>query len=130
MINVEIQNADGTLQSDDFLIDSGADCTVLSAAVFQRSNLPASPTGPGLGLVGIGGSGGFVVVSTVLVFRRSDGGTATVRGTIAAFTVSTPVHFCILGRDILDNFDVILSRPRNEVLLLAPNHGYQVLGGP
>jgi hypothetical protein len=32
----------------------------------------------------------------------------------------------ILGRDVLDNFDVILSRRRNEVLLLAPNHHYEV----
>jgi hypothetical protein len=27
---------------------------------------------------------------------------------------------------VLDHFDVILSRRRNEVLLLAPNHDYQV----
>jgi hypothetical protein len=32
----------------------------------------------------------------------------------------------ILGRDVLDNFDVIVSRRRDEVLLLAPNHRYEV----
>jgi hypothetical protein len=32
----------------------------------------------------------------------------------------------ILGRDVLDNFDLILSRRREEVLLLALNHRYQV----
>ena len=31
------------------------------------------------------------------------------------------------GRDVLNNFNVILSRPRNEVLLLAPRHTYQVI---
>ena len=33
----------------------------------------------------------------------------------------------ILGRDVLDNFDVLLSRRRGQVLLLAPNHQYQVV---
>jgi hypothetical protein len=28
---------------------------------------------------------------------------------------------------VLDNFDLILSRRRNEVLLLAPNHEYHVM---
>ena len=32
----------------------------------------------------------------------------------------------ILGRDVLNHFDLILSRRRNEVLLLAPNHHYRV----
>ena len=32
----------------------------------------------------------------------------------------------VLGRDVLNNFDVILSWRRKEVLLLAPNHQYHV----
>ena len=32
----------------------------------------------------------------------------------------------ILGRDILDHFDLIASRRRNEMLLLAVNHNYRV----
>jgi hypothetical protein len=32
----------------------------------------------------------------------------------------------ILGRDVLDHFDLIESRRRNEVLLLAQNHQYRV----
>ncbi len=31
----------------------------------------------------------------------------------------------ILGRDVLDHFDLLLSRRRNEVLLLATNHRYR-----
>lgn len=37
------------------------------------------------------------------------------------------IDLSILGRDVLNNFDVIISRPRNEVLLLAPRHTYQVI---
>ena len=33
----------------------------------------------------------------------------------------------ILGRDVLNHFDLILSRRRSEVLLLAPNHQYRVV---
>ena len=33
----------------------------------------------------------------------------------------------ILGREILDHFDVILSRRRNEVLLLTKEHSYRVV---
>jgi hypothetical protein len=32
----------------------------------------------------------------------------------------------ILGRDVLDHFDRIVSRRQNEVLLLATNHKYRV----
>jgi hypothetical protein len=32
----------------------------------------------------------------------------------------------ILGRDVLNHFDLILSRRRNEVLLVAPNHQYRI----
>jgi hypothetical protein len=33
----------------------------------------------------------------------------------------------IVGREILDHFEVILSRRRDEVLLLAQNHSYRVV---
>jgi hypothetical protein len=32
----------------------------------------------------------------------------------------------LLGRDILDLFEVIVSRKRNELLLLAPIHQYTI----
>jgi hypothetical protein len=47
----------------------------------------------------------------------------------AAFTESTATDLSILGRDVLDNFDVITSRRRNAVLLLAGNHRFQITRG-
>jgi hypothetical protein len=32
----------------------------------------------------------------------------------------------VLGRDVLDNFDVIVSRRLRQVLFLAPNHAYRI----
>jgi len=40
---------------------------------------------------------------------------------------ATATDLTILGRDVLDSFDVITSRRRNAVLLLADNHQYKVV---
>jgi hypothetical protein len=77
-------------------------------------------------LQGIGGASPHVLVTTVLELTRDDGGPARVRGEFAAFTDPAATDLSILGRDVLDNFDVITSRRRNQVLLLAGNHQYQV----
>src|SRR5205823_285700 len=102
----------GVFVSDDFLIDSGADRTVLSATLFSRLSLPINQAPADFTLAGIGGASGFVLTSTVIEFARSDGGPARVRGEFAAFTDPKATDLSILGRDIMDNFDVILSRRR------------------
>jgi len=66
------------------------------------------------------------MVDTVVEFARSHGAPARFRGQIAAFTDPAAADLSILGRDVLDNFDVIPSRPRNEILLLTGNHRYVV----
>ncbi len=50
-------------------------------------------------------------------------------GDFAAFTDPRATDLSILGRDVLGNFDAILSRRRDEVLLLASNHQYDVSPG-
>ena len=69
-----------------------------------------------------------MLVDTVLEFAIQDGPPARVRGQFAAFTEPTATDLSILGRDVLNHFDLILSRRNNEVLLLAPNHRYRVEG--
>jgi len=44
------------------------------------------------------------------------------------FLVDSGADLSILGRDVLNHFDVILSRRNNDLLLLAPNHHYRVEG--
>jgi hypothetical protein len=80
-----------------------------------------------LALQGIGGASDFVVVATTLELTREDGVPVRVSGTFAAFTDPTATDLSILGRDVLEHFDVIVSRRRNQVLLLAGNHRYQVI---
>jgi hypothetical protein len=123
MIGIHVFRADGTLASDLFLIDSGADRAIFSADLFQNLGQPAVPRTRPL-LTGFGGGIPTVDVATTLQFRSPTNQTFLVPGTFAATTDPAALDFGVLGRDVLDSFDVILSRRRNEVLLLAGNHFY------
>lgn len=125
MIDARVAGRDKDLVADDFLVDTGADRTVFSAALLARLDLATTPSTESE-LSGIGGTKECVFVSTALEFSRDDGGPIRVRGEFAAFTDPEATDFSILGRDVLDNFDLIVSRGRNEVLLLALPHQYRV----
>jgi hypothetical protein len=125
-VRAKVLDSDGNLVADDFLIDSGADRTVFSAALLAQLRLPVKSAQPGFTLSGIGGTSRFVLVTTVVEFVRNDGGPARVRGEFASFTDPTATDLSVLGRDVLDNFDLVISRRRNEILLLAPRHRYRI----
>ena len=114
-------------QKEIFLLDSGPDRTVFRAALVNRLRFSIVPSEPGLTLAGIGGASAYISVVTRLELARDDGIPVSVRGQYLAFTTPAASDMSILGRDVLDNFDVIVSKPRNEVLLLAPNHHYRVV---
>jgi Aspartyl protease len=121
-----VQAADGSLHDVVFLIDSGADRSVFTASVLQDLNLHAAPQPTDYRLEGVGGSSAFVLVRTMIELTRDDGHPARIRGEYAAFVGPGTEDFSILGRDVLDNFDVIQSRRRQQILLLAGDHQYQV----
>jgi len=126
VVVASVLDAENEPRIENFLVDSGADRTVLSASILAKLQLAATEPAPGTGLVGVGGQTPYVLVTATLIFLRDGGGVARVRGELAAFADLAATDFSILGRDVLNHFDVILSRPREEVLLLAPNHRYQV----
>jgi hypothetical protein len=126
IVRAHVFRADGRPVTDDFLIDSGADRTVFSATLLARLQLPARSAQPGLALSGIGGERAFVVVTTMMEFPRADGGPVRVRGEFAGFTDPLATDLSILGRDVLDHFDLLISRRHNEILLLAPRHRYRI----
>lgn len=126
MVRAKVQAADGAFHVEFFLVDSCADRTVLSADSLSKLGFPGTPAPGGTGLQGIGGVSAYLLIKSVLEFTRDDGGPVHVRGEFAAFTDPAATDLSILGRDVLNNFDVILSHRRNEVLLLAPNHEYRV----
>jgi hypothetical protein len=67
-----------------------------------------------------------VPVRTVLELAREDGTWVKFRGEYAGLLDDAVFDFSILGRDVLDLFDVNVSRRRNEVVLLAGSHAYTV----
>lgn len=125
IIEVRVANSDGSLVKELFLIDTGADQTVLSPALLAALQVPRQPP-PGLILQAASGATPYVIVSTVLEFTRDDGATARVRGEFAAFTDPASIEQSLLGRDVLDHFDLIVSRPRNDILLLSGQHRYEI----
>jgi hypothetical protein len=122
-VDVRLRAIDGSILDDRFLIDSGADRTVLSADFVGRLGLMAKSQTT---LSGVGGEQSCVLVNTALEMTATDGGIAVIRGDYAAFTDPAATDLSVLGRDVENNFDLILSRRRNAVLLLAPPHSYRV----
>lgn len=125
-VRAVVQDREARPYPDDFLIDSGSDRTVLSADLLRQLGVPGGQPSHNDALLGIGGGTSFVLLNTQIEFVTDDGRSALVRGEFAAFTDSHALELSILGRDVLDNFDVIISRRRDEVLLLAPNQTYHV----
>jgi hypothetical protein len=126
IMRVEVSRPDGSLTDDCFLVDTAADRTVLSAALVKKLQSRGNQAPPGVSLQGIGGASPHILVTTILTFTRDDGGPVRFRGEFAAFTDPAATDLSILGRDVLDHFDVITSRRQNAVLLLSGNHIYQV----
>jgi hypothetical protein len=84
--------------------------------------MPAGST-----FVGVGGQSAFTEVDTVLELEAIDGSPLQVRGKYTAFTDPAATTYCILGRDVLNLFDLIVSLKRNEIWLLWQEHYYQIL---
>lgn len=129
VVRVKVPRADGSHTSEYFLVDSAADRSAFSAALLKELQALGNHAPPGVILEGIGGASPHVEITTVLELRRTDGGVARVRGDFAAFTDPSATDMSILGRDVLNNFDLIISRRHDAVLMLAGNHQYQIVGG-
>lgn len=119
---------DGSLLEVEFLADTGADRTVLCAAVLERLGLPSLAAPAQLG--GVGGSTNTVLVDTAIRLPRDDGGSAVFRGQFAAFTELEPMDMSVLGRDISNLFALIVDRPRDLVCLLGAGHQYSITPSP
>jgi hypothetical protein len=99
---------------------------VLSTDLLKRLGLPTQLSTTGSALGGIGGLVGYAFVRTIIRLETADGSVANFQGDFPVFTDPAAGDMSLLGRDILNYFDVILSWRRQELLLLAANHDYRV----
>jgi hypothetical protein len=108
----------------EFLVDTGADRTVLSAGLLDT--LGAGPTAASGRLSGVGGFAHFVEVETQVRLIRETGAPVSFRGQFAAVTQAEALDMSVLGRDITGLFAVIVDRPGDGVCLLAQRHRYRI----
>lgn len=124
VLHGEVLNGDAAWVKESFLVDTGADRTVLSAALLNELGLP--PAVPDVGLGGVGGPAESVLVDSALRFLHDEGIKVIFRGRFAAVTEVRSLDMSVLGRDITNLFAVITDRPRDAVYLLGQRHYYTI----
>jgi predicted aspartyl protease len=125
LIRGDLQTANGEWESVAFLVDTGADRTVLSAPVLAELGLPRAHAPEQLG--GLGGMTEMVTVESNIRLTKQDDGKVNFRGQYAAVTQVEALDICVLGRDILGLFAVIVDEPQQVVCLLSQRHRYNII---
>ena len=124
LLRGEILAADGRWRATEFLLDTGADCTVFSAATLTSLGLTSnSPQGR---LGGLGGTAGSIVVDTQIQLRRETGDPVRFNGQFSAVTELEALDVNVLGRDVTGLFAVIVDQQADVVCLVRGNHRYQI----
>ena len=123
-IRGEILAADGSWRKVEFLVDTGADRTVLTAAALAQ--LGVRPITSNDGISGLGGRAESVVVETKIRLSRENPSKVVFRGQYAAVTEVESLDMCVLGRDITGLFAVIVDQARSVVCMLSQRHHYTI----
>ncbi len=126
VIEAEVELANGEWIPVRFLLDGGSDKTIFAASWLPVLRPLLVSDDRGLLLGGIGGNAGSLLLEAQIGLFRQDGKRVTIRGEYGIFTELATSDICILGRDVTNNFDVIYSFDKREVLLLAKPHTYVV----
>ena len=125
LIRARVLAGSGDWLITEFLVDIGADRTVFTTGVLRKLGLPELAAEEGIS--GLGGVTGSVVVETKLNLPRENGAPVIFTSRFTAVTDPTALDICILGRDIMDLFAVIIDRPGNVVCLISQKHRYTII---
>ena len=116
-----VQAENGLWEPTLFLVDTGADRTVLSADALRALRCPRLPSRDRLsGLIRP------VLVETTIRLPCEDAGKVTFYGQFAAVTELEALDMSVLGRDIAGLFAVIVDRPGDLVCLVSQRHRYSL----
>lgn len=107
-----------------FLVDTGADQTVVSAAILAALALQPRAAQDRIG--GVGGIVNSVLLETQIRFYRETGSPVVFRGQYRAITEIEALDISVLGRDIMGLFSVLVDQPGNVVCLLGQQHRYTI----
>ncbi|MEP7338661.1 MAG: hypothetical protein ABI977_13065 [Acidobacteriota bacterium] len=125
VIRGELLAGDGSWKAVEFLVDVGADRTVLNADILSKLGLPLLEAAEGLS--GLGGGTDSVEIETKLHLTRDTGSPVAFSSRWAAVTELAALDLCVLGRDLTDLFAVIIDRPGAVVCLLSQRHRYTIV---
>ncbi len=120
----EILTTDGSWESAEFLVDTGADRTVFSAPILNKLGLQSIASHEYVS--GLGGVAESVVVETQIRFTREDAQKVLFRGQYAAVIQLESLDISVLGRDITGLFSVIVDQSGDVVCLLGQRHRYRI----
>jgi hypothetical protein len=124
VIRGEVLARDGVWVRVPFLVDTGADQTVLSGSILANLHLDAHAADGRLG--GIGGVVVALHVDTQIRLFADNGQDVLFHGRFAASSDLETLDMSVLGRDVTDLFAVIVDRPGDTVLMLSQRHSYRV----
>ena len=125
VIQAEILAHDRSWKKAPFLLDTGADRTVLSADVLTALRLHALETDHRIG--GIGGLVSAVAIETQIRLTYDDYGKVLLRGRYLGVTDKDDLDISVLGRDVTNLFAVIVDWQQKTVCLLGQRHRYTVI---
>jgi predicted aspartyl protease len=124
VISGKILAGNGSWEKIEFLLDTGADRTVLSAATLAKIGL--QPVAIQEGISGLGGLADAVSVATQIRLTQEEAAKVVFRGPYAAVIALAVLDMSVLGRDITDLFAVIVDRLHDVVCLLGQRHRYSI----
>jgi hypothetical protein len=127
ILPAKLLSATGAEVECQFLIDTGADHTVLSAELLTRVGLPTQPASRRLG--GIGGAVEPVSVFAQVQLLKTDGEWIQVGIECYAFQDPNALDMSVAGRDLLNLFSLISDRRGNVVCLIGYSHRYVIQEG-
>jgi len=105
------------------LVDTGADRTIFAEALLTQFEFDPEKCSM-LHVEGVGGEAESIVFDTKIFLTRDGGLKIPVKGRFAIFTDPNALEISILGRDVLNNFALIVDRAGDVVCLLTGNHRY------
>jgi Retroviral aspartyl protease len=107
-----------------FILDTGADRTLILAETYARLSLP--PVGSRDQLSGLGGIQPSVQIDARIGFRTDNDHWLIYRSQYRCLTTPAALDLPLLGRDLLDIFTVIVDRPGDRVCMLTEDHPYKI----
>jgi predicted aspartyl protease len=124
IVSGEVRTANGSWLKVPFLVDTGADRTVLTSFVLEKLGLESTLAQDGIS--GLGGLAASVVVETQIRLSRENLGKVLFRGRYAAVTELDVLDISVLGRDITGLFALIVDQPQAVVCMLGQRHRYRI----